>query len=130
MKTRNYDVIIDSQSAIKKIEPFMKLSVKGVNFVVQDPNLEIKVIEALEQFSANFRVQIVVKDKGIIEKINDLGRWMLSGGVIGFALYVLVPWTPSLGTCVLGGIALGALHANFKIRLGRNFDGQMVLTTV
>jgi hypothetical protein len=129
MEIRAYDVVIDSQSAIQKMEPFVRMGVKGVNFVVKNPNLEAKILEDLERFSAKFRVQIVVRDKSIMRLIDDIGRWMLVGGVLGFAIYVFLPLTPGLGTCVLGGAALGALHSSLKIRVGRDLDGQMVLTT-
>ena len=129
IKSKDSKVLIDSKTAIDKIEPFIALGTRGVNFVIREKNLEKHVINAVRGLSSKYRMQVVVKDKTVIDMLGDIATNAVVGANIGLAVWLLLPITPGLINCVVGGAAIGALTASLKIIITRSDDGDLVLAT-
>ena len=122
-------VVLDSKTTIAKLEPFIAAGARGVSFIVQDKDLEQRVIDALREFSNKYRMKIVVRDSSVMDMVGKIATNAVFGANIGFAVWVFMPFAPGLATCVLGGAAIGALTASLKIIITRDVDGHLVLAT-
>ena len=122
---RNCPVIIDSDTAIRKIEPFVAACARGVQFLVDDQQFEHRVLEYLRELGQQYHVRITVADKSAAEMLSDVARFALVGAVAGAVVFAFTPL--GFTVCIVGGATFGALAAVVDVTVERRLDGRLIV---